>query len=142
MTGNAGRRPINNDEPELGAGEPVKPDWLDEHASAEWDRLVAILVPARVLTKGEGGILLMACDAFSRWMRCTKFLQEQKSEHYIVKSDGGDIHKQFVEVGQRNVAWRNYLSALAELGLTPSSRTRIKALPNTERTGIEQFFTS
>lgn len=103
-----------------------------------------MLVSARVITKGDGGILLVACDAYSQLRQCQKFLKEKGSLPYDASSiNGGTSHKPYPEVGQRNMARRQYQSALSELGLGPSSRSKVKTLPAAERArGAGRFFTS
>ncbi len=140
LQGNPGKRAINEEEPDFGAGAPPKPDWFDDYASAEWDVLTGILVPARVLTKGEIGVLVVACDAYSQLRQCQKFLHDQGSISYDASSaTGGLNYKPYPEVAQRNQARRQYLSALAELGLTPSARTKVKRIPDSDKSGVKRL---
>ena len=140
LQGNPGKRALNEEEPDFGVGAPPKPDWLDGYASAEWDALTGILVPARVLTKGEIGVLVVACDAYSQLRQCQDFLKEQGSLSYDASSaTGGASYKPYPEVSQRNMARRQYLSALAELGLTPSARTKVKRIPETDKSGVKRL---
>ena len=144
LNGNPGRRPLNREEPAYGPGAPDKPTFLDDFADEEWDRLIEMLVSARVLTKGDGGILLVACDAYSQLRQCQKFLKEKGSLSYDASSiNGGTSYKPYPEVGQRNMARRQYQSALSELGLGPSSRSKVKTLPEPPKAkGTARFFTS
>lgn len=137
LQGNPGHRPLNKEEPDYGPGAPLKPDWLDEFASEEWDRLVSILAPARVISKGEVGILVVACDAYSQLRQCQKFIKRKGSISYATSTNGGTNYKPYPEVGQRNVARRQYLSSLSELGLSPSSRTKVKRVPDTKLSELE-----
>lgn len=140
LQGNPGKRGLNEEEPEYGAGAPPKPDWFDDYASAEWDALTSILVPARVLTKGEIGVLVVACDAYSQLRQCQAYLQEKGSISYDASSaTGGANYKPFPEVAQRNQARRQYLSALSELGLTPSARTKVKRIPESDKGGVKRL---
>lgn len=140
LQGNPGKRRLNREEPEVAAGVPPKPDFLDRFASQQWDYLVSVLAPARMLTKGEQGALLVACDAYSQLRHCEQILRERKSLSYVGTTASGDeIYRPYPEVAQRNQARRQYLSALAELGLTPSARSRVKALPAPRASGIERF---
>ena len=129
---------------EHGPGAPDKPTFLDDFAGEEWDRLTGMLVSARVITRGDGGILLVACDAYSQLRQCQKFLREKGSLSYDASStNGGTNYKPYPEVGQRNVARRQYQSALSELGLGPSSRSKVKTLPEPKQPqGTSKFFTS
>jgi P27 family predicted phage terminase small subunit len=140
LQGVPGRRKLNLEEPDFGAGTPPKPDWFDGFASAEWDVLTAILVPARVLTKGEIGVLVVAVDAYSQLRQCETFLRGKGSLSYDASSThGGTNYRPYPEVAQRNMARRQYLSALAELGLTPSSRTKVRIITETKPTGLRRL---
>lgn len=128
---------------EHGPGAPDKPTFLDDFAGEGWDRLIGMLVSARVITKGDGGILLVACDAYSQLRQCQQFLTEKGSLSYDASSiNGGTSYKPYPEVAQRNMAQRQYQSALSELGLSPSSRSKVKTLPEPKQPqGTSRFFT-
>ena len=144
LSGNPGRRALNHDEPAYGPGAPDKPTFLDDDAGEEWDRITSMLVSARVITKGDAGIVLVACDAYAQLRQCQKFLKEKGSLSYDASSiNGGTSYKPYPEVAQRNMARRQYQSALAELGLGPSSRSKVKTLPDPPKAnGTARFFTS
>ena len=144
LQGNPGKRALNDQEPAYRPGAPDKPEFLDDFASEEWDRLTEMLVSARVVTKGDGGILVVACDAYSQLRQCQKFLQEKGSLSYDASSvNGGTSYKPYPEVAQRNMARRQYQAALSELGLSPSSRSKVKTLPEPPKAaGAARFFTS
>jgi P27 family predicted phage terminase small subunit len=143
LQGNPGKRALNHEEPAYGPGAPAKPEFLDDFAGEEWDRLIGMLVSARVITKGDGGILLVACDSY-QLRQYQKFLKEKGSLSYDASTiNGGTNYKPYPEVGQRNMARRQYQSALSELGLSPSSRSKVKTLPEPPKAkGTARFFTS
>lgn len=144
LQGNPGKRALNHEEPAYGPGAPDKPAFLDDFASEEWDRLTEMLVSARVVTKGDSGILIVAADAYSQLRQCQEFLKKKSSLSYDASSvNGGTSYKPYPEVAQRNMARRQYQAALSELGLSPSSRSKIKTLPEPPKPkGTAQFFTS
>lgn len=140
LQGNPGKRALNEEEPDFGVGAPPKPDWFDDYASQEWDVLTSILVPARVLTKGEIGVLVVACDAYSQLRHCEKFLRDKGSLSYDASSaTSGASWKPYPEVAQRNQARRHYHSALTELGVTPTARTKVKRIPETGKSGVKRL---
>ncbi len=140
LQGNPGKRALNHEEPDFGVGAPPKPSYFDKYASEEWDVLTGILVPARVLTKGEIGVLVVACDAYAQFRHCQKFLKDQGSLSYDASSaQGGRNYKPYPEVAQLNQARRQYLSALSELGLTPSARTKVKRIPESQAGGVKKL---
>jgi len=140
LQGNPGKRKLNEEEPDFGVGAPPKPDWLDEYAAEEWDRLSAILVTARVLTKGEIGVLAVACDAYGQLRQCKDYLKKKRSLTYATTLLSGEkMYRQYPEAIRRESARKQYLSALAELGLTPSSRTKIKRIPESQTGGVKRL---
>ncbi|MFO0773725.1 MAG: phage terminase small subunit P27 family [Nitrospiraceae bacterium] len=122
------------------AGCPDPPDYLTDDAKEEWARIIGVLEPVRVLTVGDFGIVLVACDAYAQLRQCTKFLEEKKSLSYVGTTQNGDeIYRPYPEVAQRNQARRQYISALSELGLTPSSRSKVKSIPDASPQGVGKF---
>jgi len=75
------------------------PDWLGSYAKALWRRLSPVLTKAGLLSEGDVPALEMLCDEYDCWRRDP------------------------LAVGARD----RYRRLLVEFGLTPSSRSRIKA---------------
>ena len=100
---------MNPDEPtpELGA---VPPPWLPSEgpARAAWDRLAPGLVRAGILTKIDGEALGLACLALEEFL--------------AAREDAAGWRR-------ADAAWKRYAVILREFGLTPSSRTRVHAVP-------------
>ena len=143
IQGNPGHRPLNMQEPEFQAGIPDKPQWLDVYASEEWDRLVGNLNGQRVFTKNDLGILVSICLAYEQ-MRETLAIIKQLGRSYTVEDLGGNTHyKARPECVRYETAQKEYRTLLAEIGFTPSSRSRIKTLPEPPKPkGTAKFFTS
>ena len=77
----------------------------------------------------ELGVLIVAYDAYSQLRQCQAFLEQTGALSYDASSAvGGQNYRPYPEVAQRNMARWQYLSALAELGLTPSSRSKVKRI--------------
>lgn len=140
LQGNPGKRKLNDEEPDFGMGAPPRPTWLDRYAKQEWDRLSEILVSARVLTKGEIGVLAVACDAYSQLRQCKDYLKKTGSLSYATTLLNGDkVYRPYPEAIRRESARKQYLSSLAELGLTPSSRTKVKRIPEKQIDGVKRL---
>ncbi|MBI3357922.1 MAG: P27 family phage terminase small subunit [Nitrospirae bacterium] len=140
LQGNPGKRKLNTDEPEYAIGAPDKPDWLDQYASAEWDRLSAVMLEGRLLTKADWGILLSTCLAYSQMHRNELALQRYKSDSYIVVDQlGNRIPKSRPETIRKEVARRQYVSFLAEMGQTTVSKTKVKRIPNPTMAGVKRL---
>lgn len=140
LTGNPGGRPLrqSSDAPFI-AADLEKPDWLDEFAAQEWDRLVSTLAP--VLSPASSGMVLIACDAFSEWRRACVCVEKHGETYSTVSRDGQEFVRQRPEVAMRVNARRAYHQALSELGASPVAHTRVHKLPDgqTELPGIRRL---
>lgn len=127
LAGNPGKRAINAAEPQLPAADLAVPPELDgdAYAISAWNRLAPMLGAARVITAGDRDLLLLYCQALSHKQDAQ--LQLRKVGLVVASAKDKTIYA-------RNpffTPWR--FTALliaklaAELGLTPSSRSRVKA---------------
>jgi P27 family predicted phage terminase small subunit len=140
LTGNPGRRPLgqSSNAPFL-AGELEKPGWLDAHGSKEWDRLVSTL--ARILSPASAGMVLIACDAYSEWMRAVAAIEKEGETYTTVNVHNQEFVRPRPEVAMRSSARTAYFRALSELGASPVAHTRVHPLPDeqTELPGIARL---
>ena len=67
VTGNPGKRPLNEDEPEFVSGIPEPPDFLFDDARVVWDKLASELHQKGVLTEMDFAPLAGFCQAWARW---------------------------------------------------------------------------
>ena len=129
LEGNPGERKLNELEPPPKVGVPECPDYLDEVARREWDRLTAILVSMKVLTEADYIALANLCQAYSTLMNAQKqmnktgILYKSKSGYIQQSPLLGIIHTQTTIVN----------NLLREFGLTPSSRTRVAIVDTTPK---------
>jgi P27 family predicted phage terminase small subunit len=114
-------------EPRPKAGLPGCPTWLDARGRAKWRQLVPLLDGMRVLTKGDGDVLALACDAFARYRDARDAVREHGSTYESPTPAGGTIVRPRPEVQMADVAWRQYVQALIQFGLTPAARSRVTA---------------
>ncbi len=133
LRGNPSGKPLPQS-PGFAPGLPDEPGWLDSDAKDEWQRLTGILGPAHVLTKGDAGILHACCDAFSVIRRCQRALAGGLT--YVTAAG---LIKVRPEGRLLADARRQYVAYLAELGLSPASRTKVQPLASPKPTGIEKF---
>ena len=142
ISGNPGRRPLNKAEPQFESGIPEKPAWFDVYASEEWDRLTSNLNGQRVFTKNDLGILVSVCLAYEA-LRETHAIIKTLGRSYVVEDLGGQKHfKARPECIRFETAQKEYRTLLAEIGFSPSSRSKIKTLPEPKQPhGTSRFFT-
>jgi P27 family predicted phage terminase small subunit len=111
-----------------------KPDYLDEYASQEWDRLVSTLAP--ILSPASAGMVLVAVDAFSEMRTAMEALKDGKQTYETISAKGPSMTRERPEIGIKNRARTAYHRALAELGASPVAHTRVKKLPGENQTEL------
>lgn len=141
---------IVSPDPPPGAPEPPKPfpGSLEAEASAEWDRMIGRLTLSKAISKVDDAAVYQYCCLFAE----TEMLVEEKAEAKVavdtLLASQGDIEKAdllpfFIELGKMKKLAAGYDSklrssrlaifrALAEFGLTPASRGRVKVAQDDE----------
>ncbi len=127
LQGKAGHRPINSAEPQPKAGKPKMPVNVSRVPIAKscWTWLVAELDAMKTLTTADAKIVEFFAVTYGHWRTATKAI-EAGGLTYETEVDGDHriIVRPEVAVAAQTVARLESLGA--ELGLSPSSRTRIK----------------
>ena len=124
LAGNPGDRRLNDAEPEpppLSTWEA--PGELDTPAArAEWDRLVPMLRQCRQITSADRGALVALCLEWSRYLEA---MREVRTLGLIIKASrsGYLMPNPYLSIGSK--ALSNCQKLWPELGLTPSSRSRV-----------------
>jgi P27 family predicted phage terminase small subunit len=122
LTGNPGKRPLNNNEPNPEAVMPDCPPELGPVAKQEWDRLAAQLGPLRMMTHLDRAALASYCAAYALWAEATQAIQTYGA---MVKSPSGyPVQSPYVSIANRQT---EIMMRIASFGLTPASRSRISA---------------
>ena len=130
LRGNPGKRPINPAEPTppaVGQAFDTPPPELaaDAGASAEWRRVAPLLRHCRVISEAERSVLIALCQQWSRYLEASAKVRELGM--IIKKPRGGPMINPYLAIGDKALAHCQRL--WVELGLTPSGRTKITALP-------------
>lgn len=116
ITGNPGRRPIAEDEPEQVAGWPDKPPKLGKVASEEWNRLAELLDGELRLGRADGPHLTGAATAYETALEFQKRAKQRGLPH--------DEWRRF-KTGER-IQWDTYRKFLNDLCLSQGTRARAK----------------
>ena len=123
LEGNPGKRPLNLYEPVPEGKLPNCPDWLEEEAKAEWERLAVPMHNLGLLTELDLAPFAVYCQAYARWKEAEEFITQHGT---IVKTPSG----YWQQVPQVSIA-QTYLKVMnrfaEQFGLTPASRSRIVA---------------
>jgi P27 family predicted phage terminase small subunit len=130
LTGNPGKRPLNENEPMPEPEIPACPPELGPAAQQEWYRLVADLAKLRLLTSLDRAALAAYCGAYALWAEATLAIQKYGT---MVKSPTGfPIQSPYVSIANRQA--EIMMRIAAEFGFTPASRSRIATPSETEPT--------
>jgi P27 family predicted phage terminase small subunit len=122
---------LNTHEPVLPALDADRADALpfelidDPAAAAEWSRLAPMLRAARQITEAERGSLIALCQQWSRYLEANG---KAAAAGMVIKSPSG-YPMPNPYIGIANKALAHCTKLWAELGLTPSSRSRVVATP-------------
>lgn len=130
VKGNPGKRKVNADEPEYELTSIMPPPDLDDQAKVEWGRVAHQLQAQGVLTDVDRATLAGYCAAYSTFISAEGALKELAARDkvfrgLVVKTSNGTMIQNPL-VGIRNTALATMNKFAVELGMTPSSRTRIK----------------
>lgn len=123
LDGNPGKRGYNPDEPQPPEGMPDCPPHLSGHARDEWDRLCPVLHEMGVVTVVDRAVLAAYCQAWGRWVEAEEKLKETPT---LVRTPSGYV-QQSPWLGVANRQSEIMGRYMAELGITPASRSRIIA---------------
>lgn len=130
VEGNRGKRKLNDQEPQYELTSIMPPPELNDIAKVEWGRVAHQLLDQEVLTDVDRAALAGYCSAYATFVQCETALKKlaEKDEVFhglMVKTSNGTMVQNPL-IGTRNVALTTMNKFAVELGMTPSSRTRIK----------------
>jgi P27 family predicted phage terminase small subunit len=126
LEGYPGKRAINHDEPKPAITPDVwltPPPELTDHPLAlqEWARLAPLLYQARQVTDADRGPLLALCLEWARYLDATARI---KASGLVVQTASGyPMQNPYLPIATKALAGCTKL--WPELGLTPSSRSRV-----------------
>jgi P27 family predicted phage terminase small subunit len=137
IQGNPGRRPLNKDEPKPEPAIPSCPRHLNPMAKLEWRRVSKLLHEVGLLSEIDRAALAMYCQCWGRWVEAEREL-EKSGPLVKTRNSNYPIVNPYLSIA--NKAMRQMASILAEFGMTPASRSRIKAgVPSTERDPFQEL---
>lgn len=144
ITGNAGRRPLNEAEPKFALSIPSPPPELSDDGKVEWGRICERLYRAGLLTEADRGPLAAYCQAYGRWAQAERALarmaeNDKAMNGLLIKTTNGNAIQNPL-VGIANKAAADMVRYAAEFGMTPSARSRTQAEGGKEQDEAEKFF--
>lgn len=126
IEGNPGHRPLNCWEPTPHVKVPTCPSHLCPSAKTEWKRLAKLLHMLRVLSELDRAALAAYCQAYGRWVEAEQKLKETPA---LLKLPSGYLQPNpWLTIATKQLELMH--KYMTELGLSPSSRSRVSTLPS------------
>jgi len=120
--GNRGKRPINDQEPQPKLCIPRKPVVLQGNAATEWYKITKSLSSLGLLTEIDTTAIAAYCQVYARWCEAEK---ELRKNGMIIKAPSGyPMLSPYLSI--INACLNQMKGFLAEFGMTPASRSRVK----------------
>lgn len=140
LEGNPGKHKLNMDEPLPDPGMPEMPEGLCDYAQIEWLERGPGLARMGVLTTIDMGVFAAYCQAWGDFKRAREELNALREESskdsasiFVVPTNVKEGWKRSPLIAIANEAAVLMVRFGAELGLTPSSRSRISTVTPPEK---------
>ena len=129
LEGFAGHHPINKDEPKFQKiSYTPPPKNMAEQGKIVWNELMPVLTNCGVLTPADIPLFTRYCETTAKWRRALSIINEDGTS--IVTKNGTLV------VHPESKNFQNYSTQLLQmeiqLGMTPSSRTKVVALADND----------
>ncbi len=128
----------NAAEPVFSADGVYPPDVIanDMVALAEWNRIAPDLVRVRIVTNVDVAVLAAYCNSFARWQMAEEKLRR---DGLLVEAPRTKVpmHNPYRDIARQERS--DCIRFAAELGISPSARTRVKGVeapPSSPRPGF------
>lgn len=107
------------------------PEWLDEIAKQEFERLVDLLKEVRLITEADIHLLATYCDAYSDYLKCTQLIQEEglMVEYTNKAAETNKVPHPLLT--KKKQLFEQMKAVASEFGLSPSARAKL-AMPKKE----------
>lgn len=116
-------------------GTPVAPDWLSDYAREEWGRVAPSLVALGIVGESDSTTLAGYCEAWASFRKAKELVDENGM---TFTTEGGRIFANpAVAMMRGSLDLANKLAM--QLGLTPSSRARMKNPMEAAGDPIDEF---
>lgn len=135
---------MNEDEPVPPAGDIVPPAWLKKRARRLWAEMSPILMQMGVLTTADVQAFAVLCETQAEFIEARADVAKRGTE--IERTRYGKDGMPFVETRDNpsvriaSDAGKRVKAMMVEFGMSPSSRSRVKATPAPkEKSALEKL---
>jgi P27 family predicted phage terminase small subunit len=141
LRGTLRKHRVNPAEPMPSPGAPSIPSTLPEPARPAWRWLVRLLTSMRIITKADGPVLFLAACRLTDYQELSRDVAVNGRTFSTTTESGSVMHRPRPEMALMTAAWRDAMATLVQLGLTPSSRSRVSKVgnPDTPEDELEAF---
>lgn len=125
IQGNPGKRRLNPNEPKPVTAVPTCPAHLSPTAKAEWKRLARQLEVLGIISQLDRAAFAAYCQSYGRWVEAERKLAETPT---LIKLPSGYIQPSlWLGIASKQLELMH--KYMTDLGLSPSSRSRVSAAP-------------
>ena len=135
LAGTPGHPRLPN-EPKLPAGVPPMPPDLDGGERQAWTELAGALTRLRVLTESDGAILELAATELALYRHASREVRERGP---VLKASRTGSDYASAWLGVRGTCGKRLASLLSTLGLSPTDRARLVAIPDPDAGAFKGF---
>lgn len=122
LAGNPGKRELNHAEPDFTKVTDIDPpEWMEARAQDMWRHLVPELLKEKILCITDLHNVEAFCVSYDKWRMAEEAVQ---THGILISTESGAVIKN-PALTAANEALRQIASFGAQLGLDPSSRSRI-----------------
>jgi len=126
---------LNEFEPMPDRDQIKPPKELSFASRKHWDLVVEQLMSAGIMTNLDNQALAIYCEAYTRWAEANAKIAEHGM---VIKAPSGyPVQSPYLSISNR--AFEQMRAMLSEFGMTPASRSRIKAEPKKVVNEFDQF---
>lgn len=135
LNGNAGKRKLNSEEPDVKPEIPPCPKQLSKIAKAEWKRMSKHLLSLGLISQIDRAFLAGYCTAYATWAEAEEELAKYGK---VFKAPSGyPMASPYLAI--RDNALNQIRAFGTEFGMSPSSRSRVKTSNPKQRNLFEEF---
>jgi P27 family predicted phage terminase small subunit len=105
----------------------VPPDFLDELAIAEWERIVPELETLGIMSNIDIALVTSYCVSVSELAEACKRIEIDGYMYETENREGCTVQRKSPWIEVRNKAIANIVKTACEMGMTPASRSKVIA---------------
>jgi P27 family predicted phage terminase small subunit len=139
LEGNPGRRPLPKNEPLVGISAGKPPAWLSADALIYWDQIAAILIGANILSIADETALGILCDQLAIYVKAKGIVEKEGITYSITNKSGDSVILRRPELEIANVARDAAMKIVAQLGMTPTMRSKVQKIVEKKGDPLEEF---